>query len=347
MRVFLISIGALLVAVVPVQAQLFRRPVVQQIIHSPVTNDLANFALQHFLPGFPQLPNLPTISGSSPSLSVDASVKVNLDAVDTNLASAGDILKTLSAKTAQTDSTKKASKKNKEAPKVSPEAERIPAPSDSKPADDIERLTGLLRKATDEKQASVLRQQLQQKLKQAEDKFKKSSELDALLAKAKTLLDQGNAKQAVDAFKSVMEKDPTSALAKEGLREALMMQRESDLIDSIREITAEIKNLKKPEGLRLNLASSAISIKKNDKTTIKLVLSANAPANLTATASATNIDSTVLTGTGTVAMGSKTLDLTIATTKDVPASVSEIIVSLTGAPQANGILLRLPVKIEP
>ncbi len=348
MKAFLISIGALLVAVVPAHAQLFRRPVVQQVIHSPVTNELGEPRVGNiFFQDFPQLPMLPSSASGSPSLSVDSSVKTNLDAVDSNLGSAGDILKALSTKTASTATgdTPKETKKKKDDPIVSPGAKVAPAAP--VPTDELKGLFQKLSAAPDEDTASVLRKQIQLNLKQADDKRKKTTDFVAQMKNANALLNDGKAKDAVDAFRLALKNDPTSKDAIEGLKEAMDAQRTSDLIDSIKEITAEIKNLKKGGGLQLNLPSSPISIKKAGTTTIKLELSANASADLTVTASATNIDSTLLSGKATVKMGTKAVDLTVTTTKDVPASVTEIIVSVSGAPEANGVLLRLSVKIDP
>jgi hypothetical protein len=92
------SLIVLFLAAFPAQAQILRRPLVQQIIRSPFVNELVNFGVSQFLPGFPHilsLPPVPATSGTNTPILVDSSVRGNLDRTAKNLSDTDDIMKAL------------------------------------------------------------------------------------------------------------------------------------------------------------------------------------------------------------------------------------------------------------
>jgi len=93
-RVIFLTTTALLITALPADAQIIRRPFVQRVIRSPFVNELVNFGLQQFLPGFPQIPQLPPLESPS-ALLVDNSVKRNIETATSNLRDADDIMKGL------------------------------------------------------------------------------------------------------------------------------------------------------------------------------------------------------------------------------------------------------------
>jgi hypothetical protein len=94
-KVYLLSSLLVLLAAMPADAQILRRPIFRKLWTSPVVQELVNFGVSQVLPNLPALPDL---GSREPRIMVDSSVSRNLEVTTDNLREARSTIEELLVK---------------------------------------------------------------------------------------------------------------------------------------------------------------------------------------------------------------------------------------------------------
>ena len=113
-KAFFLSCLTVLLAALPADAQVMRRPFFQRILRSPIVHELVNFGISQVLPNFP-LPTGDAGGGRETRILVDSSVSRNLEVTADNLSDARSTIEELLKKNnLRTTQAKKSDIKQKE-----------------------------------------------------------------------------------------------------------------------------------------------------------------------------------------------------------------------------------------
>lgn len=321
---YFLSLIALLAAALPAQAQIIRRPLVYQVVHSPFVNQLVNFGIQQVLPGFPTIP----IPQDNSAILVDRAVRGNSDRAAANLRDADDIMKKLLDKHKDLIARKNEPKKEQEP--ASPLEKETKTNSEGLTISDL--FKGW-EKATDKNLKG-------QFLKKLLEELEKAGKADTDAKLFQSHLDKGHARllgenfpEAITAFRDALKIKPGDVEAKNGLFLAASEQRAVDLTRSIQALVQEIGKVD------VKIVPALVQVLKVGKSEITITLERPTPVDLTVTASGKN-----LTGSGQIQRNTKGGTVSITTTGVVDTFDITIDIAGTSATRPTSATLTAKAK---